>query len=471
MIVKEQASGMENVILRFYENLTQEMKQSWEMNWRKEEPVTETKNSTDEPNSQAEKIETESKIINETTVLDNLETSTTPAKKEAQKQDGNPEITTLVRIHQNSKIIYEGQIKNGKGLESEKDEQRLAAQLEILQSLSEGTVVPMAANMRVEIETQQAEQTLKRDIVFQTDDRGKITTNVANRRQSISGLEVVRQQLSSVENNQQLVAEVAFLRNRLEQMNERIQQQEQTIALIEQRKQEPNNPNAWQRLLRSFKASFQQWQQLREEQQAVSTVRDIFRREVYEGGQKYEGKSYTIVRVDQPLEEKEHFSVRDKQGQEVLNFEMSPSGTVQIQASRLNTEILKDLNQARQSIRQNQPIGGAFASLQTQTLNKHARTEQLIQRLVTATQGRTVEKEGEHYTLNINSRGETQITAKDGRGLIYARSKQQEDVLIVNRMTSSDLSFFEEQLKQATAMQPQESQQAVVPTGGRSRSR
>ncbi|MEM8778717.1 MAG: hypothetical protein AAGF26_07580 [Cyanobacteria bacterium P01_G01_bin.49] len=57
----------------------------------------------------------------------------------------------------------------------------------------------------------------------------------------------------------------------------------------------------------------------------------------------------------------------------------------------------------------------------------------------------SIRREGDSYILSVDPNGGVEISARDGRGVIYHQTIEGNQPLATNLMTEKDLSFFERQ--------------------------
>lgn len=450
----ENAPQREDILFNFYRDLLKGLADDDQKSWptlEKNQDKKENLSIPDEDSNDPEQYEFEnSDAPDEQPILDDETFNLLPKTKSKALEDRQSELKTVSSsparfyVTENEQLLLQGKIDAGQVVETNP---RLQAQLEILRSLPEGTVVNTAKNLKVEFENVEGE----RKTVFQTDANGLIVTNISQPAPVERGSEIVKQNLMEMSKENGLQAEVAFLRESLVRAEERMMTRleelgkQQTQFLFLQRKKELNNPNWWQNFLNRPSELLKQWQDSKKQQEAATTIQKIFQRETYEGDRFYEGKSYSIVQLESVGDIK-RYSVKDHQEQEIFRFNVSPSGVKEIEIDRLTKENLQDLRESRIALQKNQSFTGAFSSLSTQTIAKHARTEQMARGLLALSRNEGFKAQGEHYDLNIQPNGEIQINAKDGRGTIYSRQRQGNDVMILNRMNSNDLSHFEQQM-------------------------
>ena len=352
--------------------------------------------------------------------------------------------------------LTEGGIKSRKSTASS---ERLLAQIEILQSLPEGTIIPNAPSIRVQAIEKQGDKTVSSQTVLSTDEQGRITKNVLSPSPQKTGTQVINEQLSLLKDPKV----VKYLDNLIEsRVNQKINQ---TVdpAFLEaqsQREQEPNNPKWWQQFLKKGGDFFKHWQQQYQQQQVAKKLYYLFTQKVQFGQSRYAQNGYTLVR--QPIGQQDRYTVFNANNQPILTFDVGRQKRLSIIDAQLSiddSKALLNLEKSKTNLTQNNQT---LSLLMTRANNLAAQLVEMAQR-----QQQSIRRTGDSYTLAIDPNGDVEISANDGRGVIYHQTLQGNKPNATNLMTEADLTFFERQFppSQQTSQTPVSTiTQNVAPT-------
>ena len=381
------------------------------------------------------------------------------------KQDNNttsnhPE-SLLFQVTQNGQFIDEIEWhKDGiKSKQSTDASERLLAQIEILQGLPEGTIIPTAPSIQVQSVEKQGNKTLSTEILLSTNQQGKNTKNILDPSPQKTGTQVIHEQLSSLPDN----SVVQYLENLIEtRVNERLNSL--SLNLQSQRKQDPHNVKWWQQLLQKGGQVFSLFKKEHQPLQVAKQLYYLFSKKVNFGENRFSQNGYTVLR--QPSREQHRYTVLNSNNQPVLVFDVNQQQRLSIVDNQLSIDDTKALlNIGKSKINYSQkpqqnPQNTALmtrANLVAATLVKMAQQQQ-----------QSIRRTGHSYTLAIEPNGDVEISAP-GRGIIYHQTLQGNTPIATNLMTETDLTFFERQFQSSQQQSSKSSVQTTTPTRSRRR--
>jgi hypothetical protein len=289
------------------------------------------------------------------------------AKKSFSAEQESPEPPNIkMQVYRQGQLIYGAQ--DGPPIES--IDPRFVGQLEVLQSLGVGTQVATAAGIRVEALVKQGGQEVTRQTLFQTDETGTVKINILSPPiERKTGLDVVREHLSALKEEsvreeslylKSLLLEIKQLYSAQEKMFGLIDQQQQDLKeLRQQRLLQPHQPNWWQRLGNRWKSFDESFKRAHQEREGAKALLALFRREVEPDGKLFEGMEYAIAR------DGSRYSFRERQGTELMRFEVNQSGGIVVESSQLQPRQLEELAQLRENLRSVSDLPASFASRDT----------------------------------------------------------------------------------------------------------
>lgn len=350
-----------------------------------------------------------------------------------------------------------------------KEDPELAGKLKILQQLPEGTVIPDAANIKVDLVLGTGESQL-RETVFETDEQGQIKTNILQPKKA--GKEVVAQSLNTrndkeIDYLKTLVNDLrAISATQQQQLEKQTQTQAQIVEILQQRQQQKSEPKFWDKIGDKFQSLMANFQKQRQEKKAARTLLKLFRQEVNPGGQVYQGQEYSITKQENT------YTWKSAKGEDLMRFRTVASGGVVVEQNKMNKEHLADVEKLAASHAGEVP--DRFASLAAKTESRHQRSEKFADFLVNLArqEGRHLTKTGAQYEVSASPDGSVRILALDGRKTIYQRGRGQDGYGLVtfNKMNDADLKGFEQQVKEfvakkasPVASQPQVQQSVQTP--------
>ncbi|CCQ58398.1 hypothetical protein CWATWH0005_4870 [Crocosphaera watsonii WH 0005] len=386
------------------------------------------------------------------------------------KQDNNttshhPD-SLLFKVTQNGQFIDELELhKDGiKSKQSTDASERLLAQIEILQGLPEGTIIPTAPSIQVQSVEKQGDKTLSTEILLSTDKQGKITKNILSPSPQKTGTQVIHEQLSSLPDN----SVVQYLENLIEtRVNERINSLSPNLQ--SQREQDPHNVKWWQQFLQKGGQVFSIFKTEHQPLQVAKQLYYLFSKKVNFPENRLSQNGYTVLR--QPSGEQHRYTVLNSNNQPILVFDVNQQQRLSIVDNQLSIDDTKALlNIGKSKINYSQkpqqnPQNTALitrANLVAATLVKMAQKQQ-----------QSIRRTGHSYTLAIEPNGDVEISAP-GRGIIYHQTLQGNTPIATNLMTETDLTFFERQFQSSQQQSSQQqssksSVQTTTPTRSRRR--
>lgn len=338
----------------------------------------------------------------------------------------------LFQVFQNQQLIDETEVVEGqlKPRKITSSSERLLGQVEILQSLPEGTAIPTAPSIQVQAQGKRGDNILSTQTILETDEQGKITKNVFTNPQK-SGTQVIREHLSSLEAN----SVVQYL-DELIQTRPQAAIDPDLLAATSQREKARNNPNWWQQWPPNNRQLTQNWQQQYRQKQAAKRLYHQFHQQVTHRQSHYSENGYTLVR--QPIGFQQRYTFSNPNNQPILTFEVDSQNRLSIIDSQLSQDDYQTISRFGKNSSQNNQVN--------ELLRKRANN--LADKFVALAQGSmgSIRKTGEQYSFTVDPNGEVEISALDGRGVIYHRTPPGNQTLANNLMTDEDLTFFERQL-------------------------
>lgn len=420
---------IQQVYLNFYQSLVHLNPKNLEGKWHDDENNEETqdeesqdteKSSQSHPEhdnySQSQQLPNNSSPSNNLTPSSS-ENNSNSAQISFHKDQGettsNQPDSLLFQVTKNEKFVDEIEL-NKDGIKSKKStssSERLLAQIEILQSLPEGTIIPTAPSIQVQSVEKQGDKTLSTEILLSTDQQGKITKNTLTPSPQKTGTQVVHEQLSSLSDS----SVVQYLENLIEtRVNERLNSL--SPDLQSQREQDPHNVKWWQQLLQK-------------------------------GGEL----------LSNFAKEHQHQQVNQQQRLSIINNNLSAD-----ESKALSNLGKYSIDEKRQQTLQN-------PALITRANRLAAQLVQIAQQ-----QQKPIRKTGRSYTLAVNPNGDVEISALE-RGVIYHQTHQGDTPIATSLMTETDLTFFERQFQSymqqssQSSVQTPTSTQTTTPTRSRRR--
>ena len=220
-------------------------------------------------------------------------------------------------------------------------------------------------------------------------------------------------------------------------------QQRQFDELIKARFQEPKNTHWWQQAVHSVANTAQAaWASLVTRSREVKTaaaIKTLFDTSTSPGATAYHTAGYTIARSGQS------YSLSDKSGKKLMQFDTSPIGVRVSQSSQLEISMHQDLKQLRISQSRGEEPSGAFAPVGKKETEYFARVNTITTALsqYAQRQGKNVQVDGQFsYKWKATPDGKVRIDAKDGRGSLLIKAEGQ----MKTRMSERDLAYFEQML-------------------------
>ncbi len=233
-------------------------------------------------------------------------------------------------------------------------------------------------------------------------------------------------------------------------------QQRQFDELIKARFTEPKNTNWWQQAARSVANTAQTaWASLvrrSRDVKAAVAIKTLFDKSTSPGATAYHTAGYTIARSGQS------YSLSDRSGKTLMQFDASPIGVRVSQSSQLETPVYQDLKQLRISLLRGEEPGGAFARVGKKETEYFARVNAITTALsqYAQRQGGSVQVDGQFsYKWKATPDGKVRIDAKDGRGSLLLKAEGQ----MKTRMSERDLAYFEQMLPVLQQSTPQRQSQ------------
>ncbi|MCV3215624.1 hypothetical protein OGM63_19255 [Plectonema radiosum NIES-515] len=233
-------------------------------------------------------------------------------------------------------------------------------------------------------------------------------------------------------------------------------QQRQFDEFIKARFTEPKNTNWWQQAAHSVANTAQTaWASLvrrSHDVKAAVAIKSLFDQSTSPGATAYHTAGYTIARSGQS------YSLSDKSGKTLMQFDASPIGVRVSPSSQLTTSAHQDLKQLRISQSRGEEPGGAFARVGKKETEYFARVNAITTALsqYAQRQGTNVQVDGQFsYKWKATPDGKVRIDAKDGRGSLLIKAQGQ----MKTRMSERDLAYFEQMLPILQQSTPQRQNQ------------
>lgn len=380
-------------------------------------------------------------------------------EKEKKQSNSEQPSSLLFQVTQSGKLVDEIEL-NQDGIKSKKStpsSDRLLAQIEILQSLPEGTIIPSAPSIQVQSVKKQRDKRLSRSLLLSTDEQGQITKNTLSPSPQKTGTQVIHEQLSSLGEP----SVVQYLENLIEtRVNERLNSLSPDLQA--QREQEPHHVKWWQQLLQKGGQLLSDFAQEHQPKQVAKNLYYLSSKKVKFGEDRFSENGYTILR--QPLGEQHRYTVFNANHQPLLTFDVNQQQRLSIVNNQLSfhdSQALSNLgkysiDEKRRQTRQN-------PALITRANRLAAQLVQIAQQ-----QQKPLRKTGRSYTLAVNPNGDVEIWSLK-RGVIYHQTHQGDTPIATNLMTEADLTFFERQFQSSQKQSSQSSAQTTTPTRSRRR--
>ncbi len=428
-LINDQQSGQaQQILMRFYEELLRVQPATIDLK-RKPEEAEETE-------------ETEEKKKKDSLIQKN--DLKLPEEKPPHENISIPPNIEF-EIYQNSQLIYQAKAQRNQG-QAPEENPRLFGQIEVLQSLPVGTETNIK-NLQIKV---------NKKTVLAIDEQGKITNNILRPAQekTISGTEIISQQLAQLNNKlEKAQSEIAYLKNIIETQPQKTLNP--TLAeTVQARQEKPQEPKWWLTYPLGQQIR-QQWQAQHQPRQTARTIHWLFQKNVPKGGQVYQMQDYTILY--QPQGNRDSYSLRDKQNNELLSFNLDLKGNLSIDKNNLSRNDDRAIREMRRADRQ----------AETVRTEANPRSQQLAGQLqqMAQQQGTSVRRSGQHYNLAVDAEGNIEIAARDGRGVIFQQIAQGgQHYVMSDRLTAQDLNFFEKQLQSSQGQKPATVEQ-VLPRG------
>ena len=380
-------------------------------------------------------------------------------KKKEQTTKDKPD-SLLFKVTQNGKFVDEIEF-NQDGIKSQKStssSERLLAQIEIIQSLPEGTIIPSAPSIQVQSVEKQGDKILSRSILLSTDSQGKITKNTLSPSPQQTGTKVINDQLSLIHDK----ALAQYLDNLIKTC---VKDQLLSVSphLQSVRGQEPHHVKWWQQLFQKGGQLLLNFAKEHQHKQVAKTLYYLFSKKVKFGTDRFSENGYTIIR--QPLGKKHRYTVFNSNNQPVLTFDVNQQKQLSIVNNQLSLDDSKALsNLGKYSINSSQQQQNLPNPALTTRANRVAATfVKMAQQ-----QQQSIRRAGHSYTLAIDPNGDVEISAP-GRGVIYHQTLQGNTPIATSLMTETDLTFFESQFQSSSQKSPQSSVQTTTTTRSRRR--
>ncbi|WP_180976852.1 hypothetical protein [Fischerella thermalis] len=386
------------------------------------------------------------------------------------KQDKNNEYQGL-KIFDGDRLVYgrdQNQFRDEvSGLSGQLLNPQLIVQLQQLRSTPVGGIVEGAANKIVKLDDR---------IVLQSDEDGRVTVNtlsVQNTVQdtssqvvkqvratevqanddssTISGSARVMSSLQSIEDSPLKTLLVGTLQQ-LQFEREALQKERAFYQnLIETRLQQPQNTSWWQQVKNNVLIAFnsvgtavsmkiQQFKEDSTKYQGAASLRTLFHLHAQPGAKEYQASGYQISREGSLYEVKSSAT-----GEVLMQFRSTPLG-VKIEKENLNPEQIKDIENLRHSLEQNEPIPTSFTSVGQQEAEYLNRVNKIANALVqyATVRQENVQIDGKFsYKWQASPEGKVRISTKDGREVLL---KKEADGKLVSSMSEQDLTYFEQVL-------------------------
>ncbi|EAZ88457.1 hypothetical protein [Crocosphaera chwakensis] len=394
----------------------------------------------------------------------NSNSSQISLKKEKKHSNSEQPSSLLFKVTQNGKFVDEIEM-NKDGIKSKKStdySDRLLAQIEILQSLPEGTIIPSAPSIQVRSFEKQGDKILSEQVLLSTDQQGKITKNTITPSPQKTGTQVINEQLDFIRDKS-----LAQDLNKL--IIDCINKQRHSLSpdLQSVREQEPHNVKWWQQAFQKGGQWLSDFAKEHQHKQVAKKLYYLFSKNAKSGNDRFSENGYTIIR--QPLGEQHRYTVFNANNQPVLTFDVNQQKRLSIINNNLtadDSKALMNLGQFKINIHRQEHLQNP--ALMTRA-NRVADT--LVQ--MAQQQQQSIRRAGHSYTLAIDLNGDVEISAP-GRGVIYHQTRQGDTPIATNLMTEADLTFFERQFSSQqqpskSSVQTPTSTQTPTPTRSRRR--
>jgi hypothetical protein len=383
------------------------------------------------------------------------------------KEDLKPELPEL-EVWQKGQMIVgnnnDGQFINNLDPKTE-------FQLKVAKELPIGSKVEGLEDFSVIVRT--GPRLNKVEELFKTDEQGIITknvykNNVASKTQnngvpdktllegveSVSGLDRLKEKLSKGKTPEIMLLsqQVTDLKQQLQQqktINENQQKMNQMflerLKLQEARMSAPRDPNWWQKGIDKFKELKMIYLQHRAQQRAAKIISQFWNKENTKDASIYQGTNYTINK--EKIIGNDYFKLINKKTAEVvIKFTRTKLGVV-VYDSNLNPQNLKDIDQLKQSMKNNQ-IDSNFSSLDTKLKYRNTQIQNIADTFVDVARQQpngNLNKKGHYFDVSANADGEVKIWRKedDVPKLIYNQSEKGQ----FNQMSEKDVSLITKALK------------------------
>ena len=255
--------------------------------------------------------------------------------------------SVVFQATQNEQLIDEIELTKAgiKSQQSTASSERLLTQLEILQSLPEGTSIPTAPSLRLQASEKQGEKTVSTHTVFATNELGTITKNVFSSSAHKKGTQVIHEQLSFLKEPHLVKYLDNLIKPHVAQREKGNIHQSLDPALLEaqaKRKQQPNNPNFWQQSLAKGGQLAQTWRPQHQPKQTAKKLYYLFSQNVKSGQSRFSQDGYTIVR--QPAAHQDRYTVLNSKEQLILTFDVNQQQRLSLIESHLTLEDEKALS-------------------------------------------------------------------------------------------------------------------------------
>ncbi|BAZ71021.1 hypothetical protein NIES4106_58180 (plasmid) [Fischerella sp. NIES-4106] len=410
------------------------------------------------------------------------------------KQDKNNEYQGL-KIFDQGRLIYgseQNQFRDEvSGLSGQLLNPQLIVQLQQLRSTPVGGIVEGATNKTVELDGQ---------IVLQSDEQGRVTVNTLESQNTVQQtsyqpvnrvrsretesdnnfskinpqntnyqpVNQVREKEVQQNNNSSTIngsarvmsslesIEDSPLKTLLESTLQQLQIEREALQrerifyqnLIEPRLQQPQNRSWWQQVTNNvlivtssvsaaFKIAVQEFREHSAKHKGAASLKALFHSQRPSGERElrtpayqisYNGSSYEVLDLNS--------------NRQIMQFRSTPLG-VQIEKENLKPAHLKDIEDLRHSLEQNEPIPTSFTAVGKQEAEYLNRVNNVVNALIQYALARQedVEIDGAlSYKWKASQDGSVSIVAKDGRGTLLQKEKGR----ITTSMNEKDLAHFEQ---------------------------
>ncbi len=359
---------IQQVYLNFYQNLARHKPKTLDCKWndddseetQDEETQDQKKSHRSDPkqnnyssDKQGQNHSSQSNNLTSSSSQNNPNSSNSSQISLDKKKEQLKSKTTdslLFQVTQNGKFVDEIEL-NQDGIKSQQStdySERLLAQIEILQSLPEGTIIPTAPSIQVQSVEKQGDKTRERSILLSTDQQGKITKNTLTPSPQKTGTQVIHEQLSSLGDP----SVVQYLENLIDNsVNERLNSLYPNLQ--SQREQDSHNVKWWQQLLQKGRQIFSHFTKEHQHKQVAKKLYYLFSKNVQFGENRFSQNGYTVLR--QPKGEQYRYTVFNSNNQPVLAFDVNQQQRLSIVDNQLSLDDSKNLlNLGKYSINSSQ---------------------------------------------------------------------------------------------------------------------